>query len=79
MVRLGPVWSEEMDDLDAPHGQRIRDETPVAAPRDGFGAHEGHRALSRPRDHHVEGLLECAGLHVVRVPAESFDTPRLMG
>jgi hypothetical protein len=56
-----------MDDLPPPHGQRVRDQAPVAAPPLRLSAHDGGGALACLCLQPLERLTELRRGHVVRV------------
>src|SRR6185312_3347289 len=61
--------------VDAADQERVGDERAVAAPGNGFGAHDGGAALAGEGDEVVEGLLEFRGLHVVGIAAKAGIAP----
>jgi hypothetical protein len=54
---------------------RVRDQGPVAQPRQGFGTHDGCDASGRKLFEATETGREALGLHVIRVSAEGSIAP----
>ena len=59
--------------------QGVRDERPMAAPRNGLRTHQHHTRFARETNAPIQTLLERRGLHVVRIPAEArIPPPRVL-
>jgi len=64
-----------MPDIPATTHQRIGNQRPVAAPRDGFGAHNRRWALPSMPHQLFQRLPEFSCLHIVGVPAKTVIAP----
>src|SRR5438128_1582763 len=60
---------------DTARHERVRDELPVAAPRDGFRAEDGGGTRRGEREEALEAGAELGALHVVGIAAEAGGPP----
>jgi hypothetical protein len=74
-VGLAARGAEDVFDGDAPDGESVGDERAVAAPGEGFGAHERAGLFGGEMKGAGEGGYEIGSLHVVGVAAEAGVAP----
>jgi hypothetical protein len=74
-VLLGFGRADDFENANAANEERVRDEGAMAAPRNGFGAHERGRVLGGEIDGVGEGGSEIGRLHVVGVAPETVVAP----
>jgi len=79
LVGVGAGGGHDVGDGDAAGGEGVGDEGSVAAPGDGFGAHDGEAAGACKLDEFQEIAFEVGGLHVVGIAAEAKIAPGGVG
>ena len=72
---LGVVGADDVENLPALGDELVGDEAAVAAPGEGFGAHDGGARVAGEGLEFVERSFEFFGEHVVGVGGEGGDVP----
>lgn len=75
-----PNATRDLARLDASDEQRVRDQRPVAPPRQGFCAHQHDSFAPAELDAASQVLSECRGLHVIGIaPKAGVSPPHVRG
>jgi len=75
LVGVGAGRGHDVGYGDAAGGEGVGDEGSVAAPGDGFGAHDGEAVGACKIDEFQEIAFEVGGLHVIGIAAEAEVAP----
>src|SRR3990172_6035051 len=73
------LLGKDMRDGPAPHHERVGDQRPMAAPGEGFGAHDGGPTPPGKIPELVEAASELFGLHVISEASEASAEPTAIG
>ena len=75
-MRFSARGAEDVLDLDAPRGQSVGDQRPVASPGDCLRAHDHHLLFVREIQQAAQARGKIISLHVVGVSPEGCIPPR---
>ena len=78
-MRLGVVGADDIEHLPSGCEKLVGNEAAVAAPRQGFGAHDGRARVAREMAQFGKGDTEFWREHVARVGCEGGNAPGIVG